>query len=110
MSNPYQILGVKRRADSDQIKRAYRTLARACHPDLHGGDKGAEQRFIQVQGAYETLSNPASRAVYDGRYALERTQAGARFRSAAATMFATFALTVGVGFLFANWLADAGIL
>ena len=61
----YSELGVPRDADEKQIKQAYRRLARKHHPDLNPDDKGAEDRFKQVNEAYEVLSDPDSRKKYD---------------------------------------------
>lgn len=61
----YEILGISRDATEDDIKRAYRNLAKKYHPDLHPGDKEAEQRFKEINEAYEVLSNPEKKAQYD---------------------------------------------
>jgi len=61
----YEILGVPRDATTEQIKRAYRRLARACHPDVNPGDATAEARFKEIAGAYEVLSDPQKRSRYD---------------------------------------------
>jgi molecular chaperone DnaJ len=61
----YEILGVDRKARTADIKKAYRRLARKFHPDLNPGDKGAEDRFKQISDAYETLSDPQKRRLYD---------------------------------------------
>ena len=61
----YAVLGVKRDAPDDQIKKAYRKLARKFHPDLNPGDKTAEDQFKQLQEAYDVLSNPEDRKLYD---------------------------------------------
>jgi len=61
----YAILGVPRTASQEEIKRAYRKLARQYHPDLNPGNKAAEERFKEIQEAYEVLSNPETRAKYD---------------------------------------------
>ena len=54
----YATLGVPRTATPDEIKKAYRRLARQNHPDLNPGDKAAETKFKEVQEAYEVLSDP----------------------------------------------------
>jgi molecular chaperone DnaJ len=60
----YEILGVDRTASEDDIRKAYRRLAREHHPDV-SGDPAAEERFKEVAGAYEILSDPDKRARYD---------------------------------------------
>lgn len=60
----YQILGVQRNADQDEIQRAYRKLARAYHPDVNS-DPAAEERFKDVSEAYDVLSDPNTRRRYD---------------------------------------------
>src|SRR5256885_3273112 len=66
----YKILGVKRDAKPEEIKKAYRRLARKYHPDVNPGDKSAEERFKQMTEAFDVLSDPKKRAVYDrfGQY------------------------------------------
>ncbi len=61
----YQTLGVGREADADEIRKAYRKLARKHHPDLNPGDKAAEDRFKKVQEAYDILSDPKKKQMYD---------------------------------------------
>ncbi len=61
----YQTLGVDRGASADDIKKAYRRLSKELHPDKHKGDKAAEQKFKDVNEAYEVLSNPQKRQSYD---------------------------------------------
>ena len=61
----YEILEVSRTASQEEIKRAYRRLARECHPDHHPNDPGMEERFKQVTMAYEILSDPRRREQYD---------------------------------------------
>jgi curved DNA-binding protein len=61
----YETLGVKESASPEEIKRAYRDLAKRYHPDKTGGDKGKEARFKEVSAAYDVLSDPGKRAKYD---------------------------------------------
>src|SRR5579862_1169326 len=61
----YQTLGVARDAGEDDIRKAYRKLARKHHPDLNPGDKAAEDRFKKVQEAYDVLSDPKKKTMYD---------------------------------------------
>ncbi|MGQ9815901.1 MAG: DnaJ C-terminal domain-containing protein [Candidatus Roseilinea sp.] len=61
----YKTLGIERNADEDAIKRAYRKLARQFHPDLNKGDKKAEERFKEINEAYEVLSDREKRRMYD---------------------------------------------
>src|SRR5689334_10492463 len=61
----YEVLGVKRGASDDEIKKAYRKLARKFHPDLNPGDKTAESQFKELQAAYDVLSNAEDRKLYD---------------------------------------------
>ena len=61
----YDTLGVARGASEDDIRKAYRKLARKYHPDLNPGDKAAEERFKTVQEAYDILSDSKKRQMYD---------------------------------------------
>ena len=61
----YKVLGVSRRASDDEVKKAYRKLARRYHPDRNPDDPRAEEKFKEVQGAYDMLSDPEKRKEYD---------------------------------------------
>jgi len=68
----YKILGVDRNASEKEVRKAYRKLARKCHPDVNPGDEGAEGRFKEINEAHEVLSDSEKRKKYD--------QLGARWR------------------------------
>src|SRR2546427_577440 len=82
----YETLGLKRSASAKEIKHAYRKLARKHHPDVNPGDKAAEQRFKEINSAYEVLSDEAKRGKYD-RYGerWEQAEAFEKARTQAAT-------------------------
>ena len=76
----YDVLGVSRSANADELKKAYRSLAKKYHPDQNQGDKEAEQRFKELNEAYDVLKDEQSRAAYDqfGHAAFEGGMGGPR--------------------------------
>src|SRR5213076_3152831 len=88
----YEVLGVKRGAKPEEIKKAYRRLARKYHPDVNPGDKSAEERFKQMSEAFDVLSDPKKRTVYDrfGQYSDNLADAAARGAGPAYTQGAPF--------------------
>ncbi|MCK6075278.1 DnaJ domain-containing protein [Paenibacillus silvae] len=86
MKDYYAVLGVEREASPEQIRKAYRQLAKKFHPDVNRGDPQAEARFKQVHEAYSALGNPELRAAYDqqqSRSSTNRQEAGAAASSTA---------------------------
>lgn len=65
VNNPYEVLGVAPTASADEIKKAYRRLARKLHPDLNPGDKAGEEKFKDVANAYRLLGDPGKRKRFD---------------------------------------------
>ena len=61
----YEILGVKKDASQDELKKAFRHLARKYHPDLNKGSKEAEEKFKEINEAYQVLSDPQKKSQYD---------------------------------------------
>ncbi len=78
----YELLGVPRKASAAEIRKAYKRLARKYHPDLNPGDKGAEERFKRIQEAYDVLSDPKKKQMYDqvGFYSESGVPPGGGFR------------------------------
>ncbi|MDZ7372762.1 MAG: DnaJ domain-containing protein [candidate division KSB1 bacterium] len=73
----YKILGVDRDADAEEIKRAYRRVAKECHPDVTHGDVEATERFRRATEAYEVLRDPQRRAAYDRKLRSQSAPASA---------------------------------
>ncbi len=71
----YAALGVKKSASADDIRKAFRKLARKYHPDVNPGDKSAEEKFKTISEANDILSDPKKRKIYD-----QRISGGARSR------------------------------
>ena len=77
----YEVLGISKTADEKAIKKAYRKLAKKYHPDMNPGDKTAEQKFKEATDAYNILSDPEKRKLYDqyGHAAFDGTGAESEF-------------------------------
>lgn len=112
----YHILGVSESADEQEIKKAYRELAKKYHPDKHKGDKRAEERFKDIAEAYSVLSDPKKRAQYDqirrygGEYSgnftnFDASQFSEFFRSSRGRKSTSFG---GVGDLFSEFFGGWG--
>jgi curved DNA-binding protein len=78
----YAVLGVPRDASAQDIKKAFRAIARECHPDVAGADPVKEQRFKEAKEAYETLADDVARARYDRRHERRASGGSGSFREA----------------------------
>ena len=108
MRDFYKVLGIAATADDRRIKTAFRRRAKAFHPDLHPGDRRAEERFKELTEAYEVLRSAHARATYDAWRAQRRSAARRGIASSAALMAASFVLTLGSAFAVLA-VSDAGI-
>src|SRR5437773_6060087 len=99
----YDTLKIDRKASQDDIRKSYRRLARKYHPDLNPGDKAAEDRFKKLQEAYDVLSDPKKRQMYDqqGFYSDSGFDAGAGPQNQGSGMGFS-------GFDFVAYLSQAG--
>ncbi|KAJ4897094.1 Chaperone DnaJ-domain superfamily protein [Raphanus sativus] len=77
----YEILEIPIGSTSQEIKSAYRRLARTCHPDVAGNDRSSADAFVKVHAAYCTLSDPEKRAVYDRKILRSLTLGVSKFGS-----------------------------
>jgi len=84
MQTHYDVLGVSWKSNDDEIRAAFRRSVKACHPDLHAGDRNAERQLRQVLAAYEILRRPQRRLIYDR---LLRAERSARVQHVALTAF-----------------------
>lgn len=82
----YRILGLQSGASIEEVKKAYRTLSKELHPDKRKGDKHAEERFKEVNEAYEVLSNPKKKQMYD-QFGVTDSQGGMPFGEAGFSPF-----------------------
>jgi curved DNA-binding protein CbpA len=106
MSTLYNVLGLTQGASHEQVKAAFRRLARRFHPDVNAGSDIAEQRFKEVSQAYETLADPDARADYDRALVCQAAEVRQRRWNFAATAAVSFALTASsIGF--ALWWVQA---
>lgn len=102
--NPYEILGVGKTATQDEIKKAYRALSKQWHPDKHKGEKTAEEKYKKINQAYELLSDPKKRQMYDQYGSAEGAGAsGAPFGQG----FGGFEGFEGLGDLFETFFSGA---
>lgn len=104
MRNFYDVLGVDPGANENQIKEAFRILAKVFHPDLNAGDEQAERHFKEIRQAYSILIDPRTRGAYALGLAHQRRTARRRVSSAVMMGFATSMLSTIVISLVMVWL------
>ena len=110
MRDLYSVMGLSRRATSDEIKAAYRALAKRYHPDVNAGDELGELRTKEINRAYTTLGDPEARVAYDLELAHQRAAARRRFWRSAAIGAATCILMASSVGLLTVWRQNASIL
>ncbi len=103
MSTLYQTLGLSQGADREQIKAAFRKLARCFHPDVNASDVAAEKRFKEISAAYRTLMDPDARAAYDRALLRRRDLNKRRLWQLAPIAIAAGTLTVSLAFFVLIW-------
>lgn len=106
--NPYEVLGVQRNASPDDLKAAFRRLAARHHPDRNPGDADAQQRFKDVNAAYQLLSDPQKRAMFD-RFGTSDGTFGGRGNAAAPFDFSSFSQGIPLDGLFGDLLERLGL-
>jgi curved DNA-binding protein CbpA len=107
MSTLYHDLGLQTGASHEQVKAAFRALARRFHPDVNNGNAVAEQRFKEVSRAYETLADPDARQAYDRALVCRADEVRQQRWTFAVTAGASFALTIGCIGLALWWMRAA---
>lgn len=107
MGDLYGVLALRRDASEEQVKAAYRALARRLHPDVNVVDATSALRLRKVNRAYETLGNAETRAAYDRDLARQRLAAGRRYAILGANAVATFALTMTAVSFAVRWHQEA---
>lgn len=95
MPDLYQVLGLSPRASEEDVKAAYRALAKRAHPDVNAGNATAEVRTKEINRAYETLRNAETRAAYDTKLARRHASRRRRFRIGASAFMLAVAGTLG---------------
>jgi curved DNA-binding protein CbpA len=96
MTTLYHDLGLEMGASHEQVKAAFRALARRFHPDVNDGNAAAEQRFKEVSRAYETLADPDARQAYDRALVCRADEVRQQRWTFAATAGVSFALTIAI--------------